>query len=97
MSATTKTEDVRWAQRRATQLRNLYVHGFVTAVLSALCFLIDLVASRDSVWFFWPMLGLAALFAVHGALYAAGGGFLDEGWRDRKAEALLERRLGPPA
>ena len=97
MSVTTTTEDVRWAQRRATQLRNFYLHGFVTIVLSALCSLIDLVASHDSVWFFWPVLGLAVLLAVHGALYAAGGGFLDEGWRDRKAEALLERRLGPPA
>ena len=97
MSVTTKTEDVRWAQRRVIQLRNLYLHGFLTTVLSGLCFVIDLIASRDSVWFFWPVLGLTLLLAVHGALYAVGGGFLDEGWRDRRVQALLERRLGRPA
>ena len=40
---------------------------------------------------------LCLLFAVHMGLYAADGGFRDEGWRDRKAEALLQRRLDPPA
>lgn len=87
--------DLRWARQRATQLRNLYAHGFVAAVLSGLSFLIDLVASRDSTWFFWPVMGLGCLFAVHAALYAAGGGFLDEGWRDRRVERLLQQRRHP--
>jgi hypothetical protein len=45
------------AKRRVGQLRGFYVHATVYVLVNALLITINLLASRDHIWFFYPLLG----------------------------------------
>lgn len=79
------------AKKRVEELKGFYVHVLVFITVNAGLFVIDLVASRDSTWFYWPLLGWGIAVALHAVALLSEGRFLGPEWEERKARKILER------
>lgn len=105
---TTTDQDLRrWALRRARQLRWLYVHAAIYAVVTVGLLLINAV-TRDEPgthmfggqrfhhgggdwWVIWPALAWGMAVAIHAVVVLIGGTTRMESWEDRKVEELVRR------
>lgn len=79
------------ARARARQLRGFYVHLAWYVAINIMLLAINLLTNRDSLWFYWPLLGWGIGVAAHAiSVFALGGRFGDD-WEERKARELMER------
>jgi hypothetical protein len=89
------TEAYRRAKARVETLRDFYIHLAVYIAVNIFLFIINMLTSRDSLWFYWPLLGWGIGLAVH-AIYVFGvGGRLSRDWEERKVREFMaeeERR-----
>jgi hypothetical protein len=83
------------AYRRATERvrarLGFYGHVALFIVVGALLLAINLLATPEAVWFFWPLLFWAAALAAHAVVVFGPGMGLIERWRDREFEQELTR------
>lgn len=78
------------AKERVAALRGFYVHLGVYVLVNLLLFLINITASPDSLWFFWPLLGWGLAVVLH-ALSVFGSGFLfGAAWEEKKIREIME-------
>jgi hypothetical protein len=78
------------ARKRARELKGLYVHAAVYVLVNLGLFVVNMLTSRDSLWFYWPLLGWGIGLAIH-AFVVGGGNFLGDEWEDKKARQLIQR------
>lgn len=84
------------AKARVEALRGFYIHAMVYAVVNLGLFAINMLTSRDSLWFYWPLIGWGIALAING-LVVLGGGVFGGDWEERKIRETMaeERRHGP--
>jgi hypothetical protein len=51
------TDAYRRAKARVDALRDFYIHLAVYVAVNLFLFAINMLTNRDSLWFFWPLLG----------------------------------------
>ena len=83
------------AKRRVGQLRGFYVHATVYVLVNALLITINLLASRDHIWFFYPLLGWGIGLLAHGLSVFGLGGFLGSEWEEGKIKEIIDKRRSP--
>jgi hypothetical protein len=83
------------AKRRVGQLRGFYVHATVYVLVNALLITINLLASRDHIWFFYPLLGWGIGLLAHGLSVFGLGDFLGSEWEERKIKEIIDKRRSP--
>lgn len=76
------------AKKRVTELREFYGHLSVYVIVNLGLFLINMMMSPESLWFFWPLMGWGIAIALH-ALRVFGGKF-DSNWEEKKIAELME-------
>ena len=79
------------AEKRVEDIKGFYIHLGVYLTVNAMLFLIDLVASQDSVWFYWPLLGWGIGVAIHAFVLVTEDGLLGRRWEERKIAEYMER------
>ena len=79
------------AEKKVEALRGFYIHLVVYAAVNTLLFLIDLLASPDSLWFFWPLLGWGIAIVVHAISVFGSGRPLGADWKERKVQRSWSR------
>lgn len=86
------TEDERYqrARSRVMQLKAFYFHLLTYVVVIAGLFLINLLTSPRSWWFYWPALGWGIAVAIH-ALATFYQGFLGRDWEERKTREYMDK------
>lgn len=86
-------ESVRYlaAKERVEQLRGFYVHLTVYVLVNLFLFGINMATDRDSLWFFWPLLGWGIGLGAHAMTVFVFDGKLGKNWEDRKIAELMEK------
>lgn len=85
-------QDIKYqkAKERVAALRGFYVHLTVYIIVNGGLFLIDLVTSPGSFWFFWPLMGWGIGLAFHALTVFGLGRRFDAGWEERKINEFME-------
>jgi hypothetical protein len=94
------------ARQRANQLRELYTHAGIYAIVIGFLFILDAITGSDW-WFYWPALGWGIGLAIHALVVVGQEGLLGHQWEERKIQEwtrgkpasapTVSPRPGPPA
>jgi hypothetical protein len=79
------------AKKRVEALRGFYIHLGVYVVVNLLLFLINMTASPDSLWFFWPLLGWGIAVVLHAFSVFGPGRLLGADWEEKKIREIMDR------
>ena len=79
------------AKERVEAIKGFYIHLTVYVVVNLILFLINMIVSPDSLWFFWPLAGWGVGFVFHAlSVFGFGPGFGAD-WEERKIRELMEK------
>jgi hypothetical protein len=79
------------AKKRVKEMKDFYVHLGAYVLVNAMLFLINMITSPDTLWFFWPLFGWGLGVAMH-AVYVFGFGRLfGPDWEERKIQEILDK------
>ena len=79
------------AKKRVRQIEGFYVHLAVYVLVNAFLLVINLVASPNSLWFYWPLLGWGIGIVAHAASVFGSGRFWGRDWEERKIKELMDK------
>jgi len=82
------------AQQRVEEMRSFYVHLTVYLLVNLLLFIINITASPDTLWFFWPLLGWGIAVALHARRALGRRRFLGSDWEAKKVEEIMREEQG---
>jgi hypothetical protein len=83
------------ARQRAHQLRELYTHVGIYAVVIGFLFILNMITSPGSLWFYWPALGWGIGLAIHAVVVIGQEGFLGQQWEERKIQEWTHGKAAP--
>ena len=78
------------AKKRVEAIRGFYIHLGVYIVVNLLLFLINMTASPDSLWFFWPLLGWGIAIVAHAFSVFGFGRLFGADWEEKKIREVME-------
>ncbi len=79
------------AKKRVEALRGFYTHLGVYVIVNLFLFLLNMIVSPDTIWFYLPLLGWGIAVAIH-AFSVLGAGFpFGDDWEERKIEEMMEK------
>jgi hypothetical protein len=89
------TEDAAYqrARKHVEALRGFYTHLTVFVCVNILLFLINILSSPHTLWFFWPLLGWGIGLIAHAfSVFGFGRGrWLGQDWEERKVREYVDR------
>jgi hypothetical protein len=77
------------AKKRVEALRGFYTHLGVYVLVNIVLFLINIVTSPDSLWFFWPLLGWGIAIVVHAFSVFGSGRLFGADWEEKKIREIM--------
>jgi len=77
------------AKKRVEELRDFYQHLAIYILINAVLIIINLLTSRNYLWFVWPLLGWGIGVAFHAL--SVYGEFWGAGWQERKIKEIMEK------
>ncbi len=84
-------EKYREAKERVEELKSFYIHLFVYIIVNIGLFLLNVLTSRDSLWFYWPLLGWGIGVLAHAFSVFGMRGILGKEWEERKIKEIMEK------
>ena len=86
-------EDIKYqrARKRVAALKGFYVHLGVYVFVNLLLLLINIIASPDSLWFYWPLLGWGIGIVWHAFHVFGSGRWIGADWEEKKIREIMER------
>ena len=84
-------EDERYekAKKRVEEIKSFYTHLFVYIVVNLGLFLLDVLTSPGSLWFYWVLIGWGIGLAIHGLNVFGTQKILGEDWEERKIKEIM--------
>ena len=79
------------AKKRVEALRGFYVHLTVYVFVNLFLFLLNMLVSPDSLWFYWPLMGWGIAIALHALSVFGSGSRLGADWEEEKIDELMEQ------
>jgi hypothetical protein len=70
-------------KERALALKGFYLHLFGYVLINAFLFAVNVLTSRGSWWFYWPLCFWGVVVAAHGGSVFLGWRFWPKRWEDR--------------
>jgi len=82
------TEDKKFqeAKERVNRIKGFYIHLGVYVLVNSLLFLINILASPDVLWFYWPLAGWG-IGIVMNAVMVYGFG---PDWEEKKIKEIMD-------
>lgn len=77
------------AKARVEAVRGFYIHAIVYVVVNLGLFTINMLTNRDTLWFYWPLIGWGIALVINGLVVFAGGVFGPD-WEARKVREVME-------
>ena len=93
-SPTDRAEAYRRATERVRARLGFAGHAAVLVAVAVLLLIVNIIATPDFIWFFWPVVFWLVALALHGWTVFGPGLPLIERWRQREAARELERMRG---
>jgi hypothetical protein len=87
------TEDTKYqvAKERVQAIKGFYIHLTVYIAVNLLLFLVDVITSPDTLWFFWPLAGWGIAIVIQAvSVFGSGRGSVTN-WEERKIRELMEK------
>jgi len=84
-------EKYREAKERVEELKSFYIHLFVYIIVNIGLFLLNVLTSPDSLWFYWPLLGWGIGILAHAFSVFGMRGILGKEWEERKIKEIMEK------
>ena len=78
------------AKKRVAALRGFRVHLTVYLIVNTGLFLLDVITSPSSFWFFWPLMGWGIGVAMHALNVYGFEGRFETDWEERKIKEIME-------
>lgn len=87
------TEEIKYqrAKERVGALRGFYIHLTVYVIVNLFLFLLDVLTSPGSLWFYWVLLGWGIGLAVHAAYVFGIGRWLGPDWEEKKIKETMDQ------
>ena len=79
------------ARRRVQQLRGFYVHLVVYVLVNVFLVGLNLFATPNRLWFYWPLFGWGIGIAIHAAAVFGGGWLWGNAWEERKIREFMDK------
>ena len=86
------TEEIKYqrAKERVDALRGFYIHLTVYVIVNLFLFLLDIFASPDTLWFYWPLLGWGIALVLHAVSVFGSGRLSSTDWEEKKIREIME-------
>ena len=85
---------LRSAQQRVRARLGLFGHSVIYTGVMVLLLVLNIAATPDNLWFFWPMLAWLPAMVGHGIFVLGPGLRAIERWTNREYEREVERMTG---
>ena len=88
------TEETKYqkAKERVEALRGFYIHLIVYVVVNLFLFLLNIITSPDSLWFYWPLLGWGIAIVGHAlSVYWGIDRRFGADWEEKKVREIMEK------
>lgn len=79
------------AKHRVEELKSFYTHLIVYIVVNLGLFLINILTSPRTLWFYWPLFGWGIGVVAHGLGVFGGGKILGREWENKKIKEIMEK------
>jgi hypothetical protein len=79
------------AKKRVEEIRGFFIHIFIYVVVNIGLFLLNIIASPNELWFYWPLFGWGFGVLAHGISVFGLGGLLGKEWEERKIKQIMEK------
>ncbi|AMA72868.1 MULTISPECIES: 2TM domain-containing protein [Aneurinibacillus] len=86
-----KNEKYLRAKKRVKALKGFYIHLVVFILVNIGLFFIDLLFSRDSTWFYFPLFGWGIGLLAHGITVLGFGGLFGSEWEKKKIQEFMDK------
>jgi hypothetical protein len=87
----TESEEYKRAKKRVEDVKGFYIHLVTYLIINGGLFLLNFATSRDSWWFYWPLLGWGIGIVFHALSVFVTEGSIGRHWEERKIRELMER------
>lgn len=86
------TEEERYnlAKKRVQEVKGFYGNLTAYIVVNVFLMIVNLLASPEHLWFYWPMLGWGIGVLFHGLRVFNYMPFLGKDWEERKMKEFME-------
>ncbi len=79
------------AYRRVQAIRGFYIHLIVYILVNIGLFVLNLLVSPGSLWFYWPLLGWGIALLAHGLVVFSSWRLFGKEWEAREIRKILEK------
>jgi hypothetical protein len=79
------------ARKRVEEIKGFYVHLVVYVLVNLGLFLINIISSPETLWFYWPLIGWGIGLVAHGFGVFGLPGVLGEDWEEKKIRQIMEK------
>jgi len=77
------------ARKRVKEIKEFYTHVAIFIIVNGFLFLLNMLTSPDSLWFYWPLLGWGIGLGAHAYTVYGENGVFGKDWEDRKIRELM--------
>jgi len=82
-------EKYKRAKERVEEIKSFYSHLFIYIIVILALFIINILTSREYLWFYWPLFGWGIGILFHAISVFGTNKFLRD-WEERKIKELME-------
>ena len=79
------------AKAKVSAIKDFYIHLITYVCVNGFLVAVNLITSRHTLWFYWPLLGWGAGLLAHGIGVFGFGGVLGKDWEERKIREIVEK------
>lgn len=85
-------EDKRYkeAKERVEEIKSFYVHLIIYLLVNLVLFIINILTSPGSLWFYWPLFGWGIGLFFHGFSVFGTRRIFGKDWEERKIKEIME-------
>lgn len=86
-------EDKRYkeAKKKVEDIKGFYIHLFIYIVVNIGLFVINIISTPDSYWFYWPLLGWGIGIAMHGVSVFVSYGIFGKEWEEKQIKKYMDK------
>jgi hypothetical protein len=79
------------AKKHVEEIKGFYSHLFAYVSVNVALFAINMLTSREQLWFYWPLVFWGIGLVAHAITVFGSGRFFGHDWEQRKIREYMER------
>lgn len=79
------------AKKRVEELKGFYGHLITYIIVNTGLFILNMITSPKSLWFYWPLFGWGIGIIAHALSVFGLGGLFGRSWEEKKIKDIMEK------